>query len=101
MSEVVIAVLGGTATGVNMAVGGYLKSGDTTKQFDLSNFVQTVVEGTIFGGVAGYLGLDYATAQAYVYNAVGVFTIDYIKKIVVRRVVPALKEVYEKYLKNL
>ena len=93
MSAMVQGVLGGAASGVLVAVGGYLKNAGT--DFSWSNFGQTVVEGVIVGGVGGALGVSYAAAQDYLVSVGAVTLIDYVKKIIVRRVWPWLKKKFQ------
>jgi len=53
----------GAASGLGSALIGYLKREDGKEPFEAKVFVRTVLAGALVGGVAGYYGLSYDSAE--------------------------------------
>ena len=94
MIEVLSGIGAGVVSGCIAATLGYLKSAGA--DFDLKNFAQTVVVGGFVGGVAGYQGVTYAEAGDYLLTTGGLTLFEYVKKTVLRRVIPWIKEKFIK-----
>jgi len=75
----------GIVSGVITALLGYAKNSGV-EDFDPKKAVQTIVVGGFVGGVAGYVGVDYAETQEWL-STIGALTVfEYVKKAVVKRI---------------
>lgn len=90
MSEILTGIGGGIVSGMITATLGYAKS--TGTEFDAKNFMQTVIVGGFVGGIAGYQGVTYVQSQDYVATTGALTLFEYVKKTILRRVVPWLKK---------
>lgn len=79
----VYPALSGVFSGLLIAALGYFKS--TPDVFEPRKFFITVGIGAIVGAVAGYLGMEYASAEAWLGSIGAITAIDYILKAIWRR----------------
>jgi hypothetical protein len=84
MSQIFFAIGAGILSGAITALLGYTKS--VGENFDPQKAYQTLIVGAIVGGVAGYLGVEYNTAEEYLESIGAITLIEYVKKSILKRV---------------
>ncbi len=86
MNPILGTVLYGAAGGLAMSVTGYLRK--PKNEFDIKKFIPTVALGAIFGGVAGYSGMEISAVETSVYAGSVSQAVNWLFKAVYRRLFP-------------
>lgn len=86
-------IISGAFSGLIVAGLGYFKS--TPEEFDAQKFFVTVGIGAVVGGVAGYTGMDYMSAQAWLISIGAITATEYFLKAIWRRFAVSKKQIVE------
>ena len=85
----ILASIGyGIANGMIITFTGYAKSHG--EDWDWAKAIQTVIVGGFVGGVAGYYGMTFTTAQDWLESIGAITLFEYIKKAIWKRIKPSI-----------